>query len=74
MALDLEEIPNQILETLQLLAALDDGGTGFRYAGVLQAPSADINFESTANALDDAYRLLEVVIDAATHGEGVSWR
>lgn len=72
-ALGLEEIPEPVLETLGLLAALDNGGTGFRYAGVLRAPSADINFETIAVALDAAFRLLEVVIDAATYGQGVDW-
>jgi len=72
-ALGLEETPKPVLETLRLLAALDNGGTGFRYAGVLCAPSADINFETIAIALDNAFRLLEVVIDAATHGQGVDW-
>lgn len=72
-ALGLEVIPGPVLETLRLLAALDNGGTGFRYAGVLRAPSADINFETIATALDDAYQLLEVVIDAATHGQGVDY-
>lgn len=69
--LELEEIPEDVIRTLQLLAALDNGGTGFRYAGVLDARSADLDFRSLATSLDAAFRLLEVVIDAATHGEGV---
>lgn len=69
-ALGLQDIPDDVLTTLRLLAALDNGGTGFRYAGVLKAPSADLDFRSIAGALDEAFKLLEVVIDAATHGEG----
>jgi hypothetical protein len=72
-ALGLEEIPEPVLETLRLLAALDNGGTGFRYAGILRAPSANINFETTSTALDEVYQLLEVVTDAATYGQGVTW-
>lgn len=72
-ALELQDIPNDVLQTLRLLAALDNGGTGFRYAGVLAAPSADVNFTTLGSALDDAFRLLQVVVDAATYGEGVNW-
>lgn len=72
-ALGLEAIPDPVLETLRLLAALDNSGTGFRYAGTLRADSANINFETIGAALDNAYRLLEVVVDAATNGEGVDW-
>lgn len=70
-ALGLQTIPQPVLETLSLLAALDNGGTGFRYAGVLHASSANIDFETIATALEEAFSLLEVVIDAATNGEGV---
>lgn len=69
--LHLEELPEPTTRVLQLLAAMDDGGTGFRYAGVLQVPSADLDFHGLATALDDVYRLLEVIVDAATYGEGV---
>jgi hypothetical protein len=72
-ALGLQEIPDDVLETLRLLAALDNGGTGFRYAGILRAPSADINFETISTALDDSFQLLRLVIDAATDGKGVDW-
>jgi len=71
--LHLQAIPEQILETLKLLAALDNGGTGFRYAGVLNVSSADINFDTIGVALDEAFTLLEVIVDAATNGQGVSW-
>jgi hypothetical protein len=71
VALGLQEIPADVIRTLELLAALDNAGTGFRYAGVLKAPSADLNFRSLAKSLDEAFRLLQVVIDAATHGKGV---
>lgn len=70
-ALNLDELPESTTRVLQLLAAMDDGGTGFRYAGVLKVPSADVDFQALATALDDAYRLLEVIVDAATYGEGV---
>lgn len=70
-ALNLEELPESTTRVLQLLAAMDDGGTGFRYAGVLKVPSADLDFRALASALDDAYQLLEVIVDAATYGEGV---
>lgn len=70
-ALNLEELPASTARVLQFLAAMDNGGTGFRYAGVLQVPSADLDFDGIATALDDTYRLLEVIVDAATHGEGV---
>tara|TARA_R110002124_G_scaffold287131_1_gene470604 strand:- start:8745 stop:9335 length:591 start_codon:yes stop_codon:yes gene_type:complete len=70
-ALGLQENPAETIQTHALLGALDNGGTGFRYAGVLNVPSADIDFKGLADALDNAYRLLEVVSDAATHGEGV---
>lgn len=72
-ALGLQEIPAAVLQTLHLLSALDNGGTGFRYAGVLSAPSADINLETISTALDETFNLLRVVIDAATYGEGVDW-
>ncbi|WP_079728732.1 hypothetical protein [Okibacterium fritillariae] len=72
-ALGLQEIPEDVLETLELLAAMDRSGTGFRYAGVLKQESIDIDFSSIGAALDKAFRLLEVVIDAATYGEGVDW-
>jgi len=72
-ALGLQNIPDDVDQTLGLLAALDNGGTGFRYAGTLAVPSADIDFQTIASALDDAFRLLEVVIDAATDGGGVDW-
>jgi len=71
--LELPSIPEDVVQTLGLLAALDNSGTGFRYAGVLVAPSADIDFQAIAAALDDAFRLLQVVVDAATNGEGVDW-
>ncbi len=70
-ALNLEELPDSATRVLQLLAAMDDGGTGFRYAGVLKVPSANLDFHGLAGALDDVYRLLEVIVDAATYGEGV---
>ncbi|BDZ51738.1 hypothetical protein GCM10025867_39790 [Frondihabitans sucicola] len=70
-ALRLEVIPEPVAETLKLLAALDNGGTGFRYAGVLTVPSITLDFRTLSAALDEAYELLTVVIDAATHGEGV---
>lgn len=70
-ALALQEIPGEVSETLELLAALDNGGTAFRYAGALEAPSADIDFQAIAESLDATFRLLEVIIDAATHGEGI---
>ena len=70
-ALSLEELPESTPRVLGLLAAMDDGGTGFRYAGVLKVPSADLDFQGLASALDETYRLLEVIVDAATHGEGV---
>jgi len=70
-ALNLEELPESTARVLQLLAAMDDGGTGFRYAGVLQVPSANLDFYGLAEALDDVYQLLEVIVDAATNGEGV---
>jgi hypothetical protein len=69
--LGLQEIPTDITRTLELLTALDDGGTGFRYAGLLTAPSADLNFRTLAKSLHDAFALLQVVINAATHGHGV---
>lgn len=71
LALGLQEIPFDAIRTLELLAALDNAGTGFRYAGVLKARSADLNFRSLAKSLDEAFRLLQAVIDAATYGEGV---
>lgn len=71
IALGLQAIPADVFRTLELFAALDNGGTGFRYAGVLKAPSADLNFRSLAESLDEAFKLLQVVIDAATSGEGV---
>lgn len=70
-ALGLQEMPADVVRTLQLLAALDNGGTGFRYAGVLKAPGANLDFHSLAESLRTAFKLLEVIIDAATHGEGV---
>jgi hypothetical protein len=70
-ALGLEPLASDVQTSLKLLAALDDGGTGFRYAGALKAPSADRDFRSINEALDATFRLLEVVIDAATYGEGV---
>ncbi|AZS44402.1 hypothetical protein BWL13_01990 [Microbacterium oleivorans] len=70
-ALDLDALPSNVQTSLELLAALDEGGTGFRYGGVLKAPSADLDFRSMNDALDAAFRILEVVIDAATYGEGV---
>jgi hypothetical protein len=70
-ALGGQEIPEDVQRTIRLLAALDDCGTGFRYAGVLVAPRADLDFLRLAKALSDAFRLLSVVIDAVTDGEGV---
>lgn len=67
----MDALPSNVQTSLELLAALDEGGTGFRYGGVLKAPSADLDFRSMNDALDAAFRILEVVIDAATYGEGV---
>lgn len=67
----LQEIPVDVRSTLIMLANLDNRGTGFRYSGVLEAPSANLNFRSLGDALDEAFNTLSSVIDAATCGEGV---
>lgn len=69
-ALGRPQLPQKIERTLQILEAVDNRGTTFRYAGVLKSPGADINFESLHKQLDDAFGICSVIVDAATDGEG----
>lgn len=71
-ALKLKPLTVEVLATIEGLAGMDNrSGTAFRYTGILAAGPADLNIDSLATSLNDAYEQLSVVVDAATHGEGV---
>lgn len=63
--------PEEVLETLELLAEIDNKGTGFRYSGLLSAPRADINLLTLNERLRYASLMLTVTVDAVTNGQGV---
>ncbi|WIA97023.1 hypothetical protein [Curtobacterium sp. MCBA15_004] len=70
-ALKLEELPESIARVLQLLAAMGDGALVSDMRAFFKFPARTVDFYGLAEALDDVYQLLEVIVDAATNGEGV---
>lgn len=63
--------PPEVEETLELLAEIDNKGTGFRYAGLLSASRADVNLRTLNERLRYTSLMLAVTIDAVTNGQGV---
>lgn len=70
-ALGAELPPTAVLDTLDVLSEVDNGGTGFRYSGVIKSASAEINLEHLTARLDEAFTMLSVTIDTVTQGQGV---
>lgn len=70
MALEAQGLPADVMSTLDLVAEIDDGGTGFRYAGVLDSKGAALNIVTLNERLDRAFEYCGLALDAATNGEG----
>lgn len=58
-ALGLEESPLSVRRVILGIARLDLGGTGFRYAGVLDDDASHIDFPRLAAQLETTHRMLE---------------
>lgn len=70
-----DALPEDVLDTLDFFAEIDNAGTGFRYANVLESQAARTNFITLNDRLKDTALLLTATIDVVTSGQGVrpSW-